>query len=61
MAILLTEEIPNARLSELEENSIDNIVLTIVSNSLILVESTASVQPKNTDSQDTMNVLKTIR
>ena len=49
VAILLKEEIPYARQSEIEENSIDNIALTIVSNGLKLVVSTAYVQPKNLD------------
>ena len=40
VAILLKEGIPYTRLSEIEENSEDNIVLTKVSNGLKLVIST---------------------
>ena len=52
VALLLNEEIPYARLSAIEENSVDNIVLTKVSNGLKLVVSTAYVQPENLDSQE---------
>ena len=49
VAILLKEEIPYARLSEIKKNSVDNIALTIVSNGLKLVVSTAYVKPENLD------------
>ena len=58
VAILLKEEIPYARLSELEENSVDNIVITIVSNGLKLVVSTAYVQPENLDG--VKNIMKVL-
>ena len=49
VAVLLKEEISYARLSEIEENSVDNIVLTIVSSGLQLVNSIAYVRPENLD------------
>ena len=58
-AILLREEIPYARLSEIEENSVDNIALTILSNGLKLVVQTAYVQPENSDGvKNKMKVLE---
>ena len=48
--VLLKKEIPYPRLSEIEENSEDNIVLTIVSNGLKLVISSTYVQPENKES-----------
>ena len=58
MAILLKEEIPYARLSEIEENAVDNIAVTIVSNGLKLVVSTAYVQPENLDG--VKNIMKVL-
>ena len=41
----IKERIPYARLSEIDENSVDNFVLTIVSNGLKMVVSTTYVEP----------------
>ena len=59
VAMLLKEEMPYARLSELEENSVDNIALSIMSNGLQFVVSTAFVQPENLDGvKNTTKLLK---
>ena len=58
-AILLKEGIPYARLSEVEENSVDNLVLTIVSNGFKMVVSTTNVKPLALDRvKDILKVLR---
>ena len=58
VAVLLKEQSPYARLSEIERNPVDNLVLTILSNGLKLVVSTAYVQPENLDG--VKNIMKVL-
>ena len=59
MAVLLRDEILYAGPSEIEKNSLDNLVLTVVSNGLKLAVSTAYVQLENLDGvENKMKVLE---